>query len=167
MIQNLKEDALKDLGIDRGAAHGGDLQGRGCTNLLQKADAFFDRCLAIDLDAINSGTAKATKEEAILVNRHFKQLAIIMDQLIQYINMSHKQIDAYDGNFIEDVSKHIDTFVWFWNYLRLSLAAPKFHIVKDHLSDFFHQWHAIGPYNEEFTESDHVKGNTEARIFVV
>ena len=56
-------------------------------------------------------------------------------------------------------------YVWFWNYLRLSLVAPKFHIVKDHLVDFFELWHAIGPYNEEFTESDHVKGNAEVRMY--
>ena len=55
--------------------------------------------------------------------------------------------------------------MWFWNYLRLSLVAPKFHIVKDHLVDFFELWHAIGPYNEEFTESDHVKGNAEVRMY--
>jgi hypothetical protein len=89
-----------------------------------------------------------------------------MDQLIQYMNMSHKQVDDYEGNFIDDVSRHVDIFVWFWNYLRLSLVAPKFHLVKDHLTtEFFERWHAIGPFNEEFTESDHVKGNAETRTF--
>ena len=29
MVQNKIEEALKDIGVDRGAAHGGDLQGRG------------------------------------------------------------------------------------------------------------------------------------------
>ena len=44
LIQNKKEILLKNIGADRGAAHGGDLQGRGCTNLLQNADYFFDDC---------------------------------------------------------------------------------------------------------------------------
>ena len=165
MIQNKKENVLKELGIDRGAAHGGDLQGRGCTNLLQRADKFFDKCLEIDLEAVQSGFAKATAAEVRLVNRHFRQLAIIMDQLIQYINYDHEQIDKHEGNFIQDLDEHIKVYVWFWNYLRLSLVAPKFHIVKDHLVDFFELWHAIGPYNEEFTESDHVKGNAEVRMY--
>ena len=85
-----------------------------------------------------------------------------MDQLIQqYINFDHEEVDKHEENFIEDFDKHIKVHVWFWNYLKLSLVAPKFHIVKDHLVDFFLLWHAIGPYNEEFTESDHVWGNAE------
>ena len=48
IIQNQKDILLKDIGADRGAAHGGDLQGRGCTKLLQNADHFFDECLQID-----------------------------------------------------------------------------------------------------------------------
>ena len=72
--------------------------------------------------------------------------------------MSHKQVDTYNGNYI-------DIFLWFWNYLWFLLDAPKFHVVKDHLTDFFQMWYAIGLYNENFTESDHVKGNAEAQIF--
>ena len=49
--------------------------------------------------------------------------------------------------------------------LRLSLLQPKFHTVKDHFVDSFRRWHAIGPFNEEFTESDHVRGNAETRNF--
>ena len=41
IIQNKKEAILKDLSIDGGAAHGGDLQGRGCAFFVQKADKFF------------------------------------------------------------------------------------------------------------------------------
>ena len=89
-----------------------------------------------------------------------------MDQLIQYINYGHNKIETHEGNFIQDVDKkHIQTYVWLWNYLRLSMVAPKFHAVKDHLVDFFQLWKAIGPYNEEFTESDHVRGNAEVMMF--
>ena len=45
------------------------------------------------------------------------------------------------------------------------MKPPKFHGVKDHLLDFFGSWYVLGPYNEEFTESDHVRGNEEARMF--
>ena len=41
IIQNKKELLLKHIGADRGAAHGGDLQERGCTNLIQNADYFL------------------------------------------------------------------------------------------------------------------------------
>lgn len=54
LIHNKKEEAMREIGVDRGAAHGGDLQGRGCTNLLQKADQFFEKCLAIDLEAFDA-----------------------------------------------------------------------------------------------------------------
>ena len=165
LIQSQKENALKELGIDRGASHGGDLQGRGCTNLLQRAEDFFEKCRQIDLAAVEEGTVLASREEVEQVNRHFKQLAIIMDKLFHYINMTHEQVDAYEGNFSSDIDEHIQTFVWLWNYLRLSLQQPKFHTIKDHLVDSFRQWHAIGPYNEEFTESDHVRGNAETRNF--
>ena len=157
---------MKELRIDQGASGGGDLQGQGCANLLQHAHEFFEKCREVDLKAVEEGTALASREEVEQVNRHFKQLAIIMDKLLHYINMTHKQVDAYDGDdFLSELEEHVHTFVWLWNYLRLSLLQPKFHMVKDHLVDAFWLWHAIGLYNEEFTESNHVKGNAESQIF--
>ena len=64
-----------------------------------------------------------------------------------------------------DMAFYVHTFVWLWNYLRLSLLQPKFDTVKDHLVHAFWLWHAIGPHNEEFTESDHDKDNAKSQIF--
>ena len=52
-----------------------------------------------------------------------------------------------------------------WNYLRLSMAGAKFHLVKDHLISQMEIWGAIGPFNKEFGEADHVVGNSEFRQF--
>ena len=40
-IQNKKETIPKSIGADRDTAYGGDLERRGCTNLLQNVDTFF------------------------------------------------------------------------------------------------------------------------------
>ena len=55
---------------------------------------------------------QAIEEEVRTVNRHFRQLAIIMDQLIQqYINFDHEEVDKHEENFIEDFDKHIKVHV--------------------------------------------------------
>ena len=167
LIQNQKKNVLKEFGIASGALHGRDLQGQGCIILLQHAEDFFEKYRRIDLAAVEEGTVLASREEVEQVNRHIKQLAIIMDKLFHYINITHKQVDTYKGKFSSDIDEHVQTFVWLWNYLRLSLLQPKFHTAKDNIVDSFRQWHAIVLYNEEFTESDHVKGNTETRIYGV
>ena len=41
LVQRQKEELLKEIGTDRGASRGGDLQGRVCTNFLQNANVFF------------------------------------------------------------------------------------------------------------------------------
>jgi hypothetical protein len=167
LIQNQKENAMKDLGIDRGAAHGGDLQGRGCTTFLQKADLLFDRFLEIDLAAVRDGTALASEQEVHIVNKKFKQLAILLEGLMHFIMLDETEIRSYDGrdDFIPRVHSHVEVLTWFWNHLRLSLVAPKFHAIKDHLVQQFEQWGAIGPFNEEFAEADHVDGNSEIRSY--
>ena len=165
MIQNQKEAIMKDLGIDRGAAHGGDLQGRGCTNFVQKADEFFDRCLEIDEKAVRDGTAQASLEEVQKMNRHFKQLAILTDCILHDINMDFDDVENYEGNLISDVETHLKEFVWLWNYLRLSFAGSKIHLVKDHCLEQTRKWKGIGSFNEEFMEADHVVGNREMRTY--
>ena len=52
-----------------------------------------------------------------------------------------------------------------WNYLRLSMAGAKFHLVKDHLISQMEIWGAIGPFNEEFGETGHVVGKSKFRQF--
>ena len=52
-----------------------------------------------------------------------------------------------------------------WNYLWLSLKPPKFHGVKDHLMEFLNMQCVHGPYNDEFTENDHIHGNKEILMF--
>eukprot|EP00957_Ditylum_brightwellii_P196418 14965604-Ditylum_brightwellii.AAC.1 len=71
MIQNKKKEAMQDIGVDRGVAHGGDLQGRGCTNLLKKADQFFNRCLKIDLEVLDVGnnSVLASRKEFVVINQ--------------------------------------------------------------------------------------------------
>ena len=64
LVQNQKEILLREIGVDRGASHGGDLQGRGCTKLLQNANTFFEGCIKIDLEAVHNGTSVATEHEA-------------------------------------------------------------------------------------------------------
>ena len=168
LVQNQKENLLREIGIDRGSSHGGDLQGRGCTDFLQNADTFFDRSLEIDREAVRNGTALATLEEVELVNRRFKQLAILMERLLFFMNMDDDKVDAYGTgieSYIRDVSHHVEIFKWFWSYLRLSLVGAKFHGVKDHLIEMLQLWHSLQPFNEEFGEGDHVSGNFEKRQF--
>lgn len=165
LIQNQKENVMKDLGIDQGAAHGGDLQGRGCTTFLKKADVLFDHFLEIDLAAVRDGTALACEQEVLTVNRKFKQLAILLEGLMHFIMLDEKEVATYGNNFITQVNSHVEVLTWFWNHLRLSLSAPKFHAIKDHLVQQFEQWGAIGLFNEEFAEADHVDGNSEIRCY--
>jgi hypothetical protein len=169
LIHNKKEEAMREIGVDRGAAHGGDLQGRGCTNLLQKADQFFEKCLAIDLEAFDAdnNSVLASRDEIVIVNQRFKELAILLERLMYFLMLDHDEVDAYEGEktLHEDIDTHIEVLVWQWNHLRLSMAAAKFHLVKDHGVDSFIRWHAIGPRNEEFVEADHVKGNSEVSVY--
>ena len=110
IIQNKKEAILKDLGIDRGTAHGDDLQGRGCTFFVQKADKFFERCLEIDEKAVRDGTAQASLEEVQIMNRNFKQLAILSDCIFHFINMDFEDVQKYEGNLILTIDTHLKAF---------------------------------------------------------
>jgi len=97
MVQNKKEEALKEIGVDRGAAHGGDLQGRGCTNLIQHADHFFRLCLEIDMGAFNDPgvTVLASETEILVMNRKFKELAILLERLMSFMMLDHDEVDEY------------------------------------------------------------------------
>jgi hypothetical protein len=99
LIHNKKEEAMREIGVDRGAAHGGDLQGRGCTNLLQKADQFFEKCLAIDLEAFDAdnNSVLASRDEIVIVNQRFKELAILLERLMYFLMLDHDEVDAYQG----------------------------------------------------------------------
>ena len=112
-------------------------------------------------------TVLASETEILVMNRIFKELAILLERLMHFMMLDHDKVDEYRCNagatFQDEVEDHVRVLVWFWNHLRLSMAAAKFHLVKDHLQDTFKHWHAIGPYNEEFAEADHVKGNREKR----
>ena len=82
------------------------------------------------------------------------------------MGINFDEVDKYGSSeFISDSKKCVETFVWMWNYLRLSLVGAKFHLVKDHLVQQLECWKAIGPFNEEFMEADHVVGNCEYRYF--
>ena len=59
-------------------------------------------------------------------------------------------------DFKNDVNTYMKLFLWIWNYLRLSLVGAKFHLVKDHSISQLDLHQAIGPWNEEFEESDGV-----------
>ena len=48
---------MKYMGIYRGVAHDGDLQGRVCTLFLQISHEFFQKCLQIDENAFRDKTA--------------------------------------------------------------------------------------------------------------
>jgi hypothetical protein len=165
MIQNQKELLMKEIGVDRGAAHGGDLQGRGCTALVQNATMFFSECEKIDLQASKDGTSAATEDEIKFVNKKYKQLAILTDAVLHYIYMDLDDVETYEGNFAHDYNAYLVAFVWLWNYVRLSMLAPKFHALKDHSEAQFVLWQAIGSFNEEFGEADHSLGNLEHRRF--
>ena len=116
-----KEEALHSIEVDRGAAHGGDLQGRGCTNILQCTDEDFDQCLAIDLDAFKNGSMLlASREEIIIVNKKFRELAIWMEHLMHFIMLDHDEVKAYGDNLRDDLERHIEICVWMWNHLRIS-----------------------------------------------
>ena len=45
------------------------------------------------------------------------------------------------------------------------MVGAKYHLCKDHLIEQLDYWGAIGPYNEEFGDSNHVDGNKEMRKF--
>ena len=104
-------------------------------------------------------------DEVQQVNARFRQLAHILDLILHYMYMDYEDIQHYRGNFRNDVKKNLRIFLWLWNYLRLSMIGAKFHLVKDHFINQLDLWGAIGPFNEEFGESDHVDGNREFRKF--
>ena len=163
LVQIKKKELLKSIGADRGASHGGDLQGRGCTNFLQHADKFFSKCIEIDEAAVRQGTAAASLDKVRLVNGKFKRLAYLLDNLLHYVYMDHSAVKLYGDNLREDISACKDAFIWMWHYLRISMVGAKYHLIKDHLIKQLDHWGAIGPYNEEFGESDHVDGNKELK----
>ena len=99
------------------------------------------------------------------MNRHFNQLAILIDSILHYINMNLEDVENYEGNLISDIGTHLKAFVWLWNYLRLSFAGTKMHLLKDHVLNQMRRWKAIGSFNEEFMEADHVVGNRETRMY--
>ena len=80
---------------------------------MQNATYYFDQCLLIDKAAVNNGTAAADIHEVRLVNKQFKQLAYLMDQLFHYMYMGYEKIMFYRGN-LNEVTK---LFVWLWNHL--------------------------------------------------
>ena len=101
----------------------------------------------------------------MIVNKKFRELAIVMERLMHFIMLDHDEVKAYGDNLHDDLERHIEIYVWMWNHLRISMAAAKFHLVKDHLVDCFKKWGSLGQYNEEFIEADHVRGNSEILTF--
>ena len=114
---------------------------------------------------MNAGTAVASLDEVRLVNARFKQLAYLTDQLLHYMYMGYAEIQLYRDDFKSDVNTYLKSFVWIWNYIRLSLVEAEFHLVKDHFIRQLDLHEAISPFNEEFGESDHVDGNGKNRKF--
>ena len=115
-------------------------------------------------------TVLASETEILVMNRKFKELAVLLERLMYFMMLDHNEVDKYRCNagatFQDEIEEHVRVLVWFWNHLQLSMAAAKFNLVKDHLQDTFKHWHAIGSYNEEFAAADHVKGNREKHSFV-
>lgn len=48
------------------------------------------------------------EEEVRLVNRHFRQLAISIYQLVGYKNFSHEEVDAHKKDFSQDIKNHVE-----------------------------------------------------------
>ena len=79
--------------------------------------------------------------------------------------MDFEDVQRYEGNLILTIETHLKAFVWLWNFLQLFFAGTKMHLIKDHLFDQMRRWQAIGSFNEEFMEADHVVGNWEVRKY--
>ena len=60
---------------------------------------FFDKCQAIDEEAVQQGTALASIQEVRQVNARFKQLAYLTDHVLHNMYMDYEEIESYDGNF--------------------------------------------------------------------
>ena len=74
------------------------------------------------------------------MNRHFNQVAILIDSILHYVNMNLEDVENYEGNLISDTGTHLKAFVWLWNYLHLSFAGTKMHLLKDHLLNQMCRW---------------------------
>ena len=103
---------MKQLSIDRGAVHGGNLQGRKCADFVQNADELFQKFLEIDKKAISDGAAQALIQEARTVNRHFNKLAILTDCILHCISMDYDTVNACKGNLILNAETCLKAFVW-------------------------------------------------------
>ena len=101
------------------------------------------------------------------MNRHFKQLPILTDCILIYMNMDFETVNQYDGNVVSEIETCLKACFWLWNYLHMSFAGVKIHLVKDHLIQQFEKWKGIGSFNKEFIEADHVLGNQEFRTYAL
>ena len=112
----------------------------------------------------NEGSvAVVDSQQSVVVARMGR---ILMERLMHFIMLDHdEQVKAYRDDLNDDIGCHIEICVWMWNHLRISMAAAKFHLVKDHLVDCFKKWGSLGQYNEEFIEADHVRGNSKIRTY--
>lgn len=63
------DNLLKELGIVIGVAHDGDLQGLGCTRLIQKADELYVCAMDIGLEEVQNGTVVADEVEVQEINK--------------------------------------------------------------------------------------------------
>ena len=90
---------MKYMGIYRGVAHDGDLQGRVCTLFLQISHEFFQKCLQIDEKVVRDETANGSLEEVRKVNRSFCQLEILIDQLLHFMNLDFDKVESSNDEF--------------------------------------------------------------------
>ena len=78
------------------------------------------------MEAVHNGTAVATEHEVMLVNGQFQQLASLLDLLFHFLNMDIDEVNAYNGNFKEDVSTNLDKLLWLWIFYFYLLLVPSF-----------------------------------------
>jgi hypothetical protein len=153
-VRNRLEQHLVEMGIERAAYHGGDLNGKNIEQFFREADGIFNKFQEILLEVpIEDG--RCEDGEIIDMIRRYKELCTLLDYLF---SLARTPTGETTDEILETANKCAQAVGTKWRDLRLSTKGPKFHLLEDHLAEQMEIWHGIGDFFEDFIEQAHQFG---------
>jgi hypothetical protein len=144
------EEIVKRHGIDRGAYHGGDIQGNGCRLLMTDCSVIVSE-IQDYLLGLPDDDKHCTDEELMEVCEIHKRLLGHMDGFFSEVRA--KRFHISDGG-MANAEMHRQHVLSIWRYLKVSVT-PKLHVMEDHAIGLCSQHNGFGDLGEDAGERAH------------
>jgi hypothetical protein len=153
-VRNKLEQHLVEIGIERAAYHGGDLNGKNIEQFFREADNIFEK-FQQTLLAVPIEDERCEDEEIIDMVRRYTELCTLLDYLF---SLGRTPNGEATEEILDTAKKCARAAATKWRDLRLSTKGPKFHLLEDHLVEQMEMWRGIGDCFEDFIKQAHQFG---------